>query len=467
MTMRTLGVVTCALVVACLGGPALVHADNLVVGLDDGDAVFTGGTAGSTTTVSEPTHGNGLTYAVDITPVASDLTGLTSVIEIGGTSNGAGLYLLDGVPVFISKAGTNDQSTATMPLDDTNGGNEGAGFVNVFAVDHSGGALSAGTDYTIVAELDNANAALNLRVGAARDAFSLTGVGSGWAWSGNNTLAYLSMDSAGSRGGLDNKTPETVFDQNVASAFSGTAREGRYWNALPNDLLFAYDPAGAVYDGGDTSGATDNSVNVGDPDHAKGLTFNITFVPVAADLSGTVTLMEIGGTSNGTGIYLIDGVPVFVSKQNSGDNQTPGAFDDTDVSDNEMAVDHSFGTLTAGTEYSVAARLNTVDGELDFLVRDNIDGTLTADAFTLTGETTSKNWSGNDTFSVGFAHSADKGSRGGLAGKSSDQGAPWDVDLMDTAFDGTIDRAVYWNIPEPASAVFLLLGLPAMIRRRR
>ena len=69
------------------------------------------------------------------------------------------------------------------------------------------------------------------------------------------------------------------------------------------------------YAGGTTVAA---GVNAGPTTQSAGLSFNITFTPTAADLTGLVTLMEIGGQTNGTALYLLDGVPVFLSKTGGG-----------------------------------------------------------------------------------------------------------------------------------------------------
>ncbi|MEC8942841.1 MAG: hypothetical protein VYC95_08920, partial [Verrucomicrobiota bacterium] len=83
----------------------------------------------------------------------------------------------------------------------------------------------------------------------------------------------------------------------------------------------------------------EDSLNlVPDPDADAGFAFEITFQPSGFDDFGTVRVAEIGGTSNGTGIYLIDGIPYFVSKMNSAPADIPSSFNDTDWADGNVCV---------------------------------------------------------------------------------------------------------------------------------
>jgi len=125
------------------------------------------------------------------------------------------------------------------------------------------------------------------------------------------------------------------------------------WCSVPSQAvnITTLDPIDAVYDGGKVL-----NLFVVNPNHAAGLTFNITFTPTAADLGGLTVLMAIGGEFNGTGLYLINGVPVFIEKHGSDHLNGPGPFDDVTVTGNgNIAVDYSGGSLTAGVETTIAA----------------------------------------------------------------------------------------------------------------
>ncbi len=187
---------------------------------------------------------------------------------------------------------------------------------------------------------------------------------------------------------------------------------------------------------------------------ASGHTFNLEFTPTAADLSGTVVLLEIGGTANGTGIYLIDGVPTYVTKHNSGDQWTPDSLFDTLVRPNgttrgEAAVTNSFGALVDGVTYSLAVSWNQASN-LVFAVQNSTTGRL--DTITLHGFF--NNWAGDRSFSVATNPRllSPQGSVGGMAGESAlnEFGAPWDVEddsnlQLLKSFTGTMTRALYWN----------------------
>ncbi|RYZ61589.1 MAG: hypothetical protein EOP09_19775, partial [Proteobacteria bacterium] len=111
----------------------------------------------------------------------------------------------------------------------------------------------------------------------------------------------------------------------------------------PGTLLVNLDPAIALYDSdvkgivndagngpADTTGGHASGIPLLDTaEHVNGFTFNIAFTPLAADLTGTRLLIEIGATSNGSGLYLVDGVPTFVGKQGSNDATLPTSLNDT------------------------------------------------------------------------------------------------------------------------------------------
>ena len=458
-----------------------VQADTLVAGLDTGDAYYTGGATEEDFSATNPDHSLGLTIAVDITPSASDVTvggagteNLVSLLETGGQFSGSGLYLVEGVPLFITKSNTNEtQGPNTLP--DTDGSNEGANLNSNIAMKHTVGALAAGSTYKIHVALDNTGQKLEFAVNGVTNYYDLTGIGSGWNWSGADGITYLKIPAgASSRGGLNDLNGET--DRDKVADYVGSATEGAIWNAIPNDFIVPLNPAAALYNSGDTSGDLNNSVSVANPAHTQGLTFNITFAPDATDLDSgdTVLLMEVGGTQNGTGLYLVDGVPVFISKQNGLLEDTPGSFDvgvsnDTSFTDNgddnTIAIASGFGALDAGVEYVLAAQLDTQTGRLILRLRDGATGNTLVEIFDLTGQSPTGNWSGDDTVSVGFNHSSNTSSRGALNNNSLDPFFRDDV----LNFAGVIEQATYWNlIPTPAALPGgLTLLAPLAMRRRR
>ncbi|MES2438009.1 MAG: LamG-like jellyroll fold domain-containing protein [Verrucomicrobiota bacterium] len=198
---------------------------------------------------------------------------------------------------------------------------------------------------------------------------------------------------------------------------------------------------GVVNDGG--SGPADGAAHLsGIPvldtaEHVKGFTFNIEFVPTAADLSGTRLLIEVGGTSSGSGLYLVNGVPTFIGKQGASDAALPTGLNDTTL--NTIAVQSSSGKLLADVAYSTSVSWNQA-GTLELIVAQD-GGTPLPNSFAISG--TPGNWSGNDTLSV---KTLGKVNAGGLSGNNTTNvfGLPFDVDNA-SSLQGAVSRAVFWN----------------------
>ncbi len=223
--------------------------------------------------------------------------------------------------------------------------------------------------------------------------------------------------------------------------------------SLEASILVALDPATALYDsdvrglvndGGNGPNAASGHVSgvpliedTGEHNHAKGFTFNITFTPNASDLNGTKLLIEIGGTTNGSGLYLVAGVPTLISKQSSNDGTLPTSLNDTSL--NAIAVQSGIGKLEAGVAYSVSASWNHA-GTLEIIAGPE-GVTPLLNSFAISG--TPANWSGSDTLSV---KTLSKANAGGLSGNNagSNLGAPFDVDNAGS-FAGTVTRALFWN----------------------
>ncbi|BCU78083.1 LamG domain-containing protein [Luteolibacter sp. LG18] len=249
---------------------------------------------------------------------------------------------------------------------------------------------------------------------------------------------------------------------------------GLGWAAAHGAILVDLDPATALYDSnvkglvddGGTAGSKSGIPALGDPEHLKGATFNIAFTPVAADLervtptaAKTVLLFEIGGSSNGFGLYLIDGVPTVLSKQGSNDQTVPASLNDTTLA--AIAVQSPIGALTAGTPYSFSASWDQ-KGTLELKVQPD-SGNVVFSSHFISG--TPSNWSGNDTLSVAKITSV--GSVGGLSGSNAANvlGPPFDVHNA-YSFTGSVSRAVFWNaasVTAPVATAPAVLGFEATI----
>jgi hypothetical protein len=230
-------------------------------------------------------------------------------------------------------------------------------------------------------------------------------------------------------------------------------------NGVQTPLLINRDPAIARYDGGavDDGNTTGGVSGIPAASFSSGFAFNLEFTPAADDLTGTVLLMEIGGTASGTGLFLVEGVPTFVSKQGSADDRIPEyTLPDLSLYDQSggpnssgvVAAQSGFGVLSAGQTCSIGLTWDHTGKRFQLDVQSG--GQLTTNSFAVTG--TPVNWAGNSSLTVGpFTV---KSSIGGGAGANagSDVGAPWDADLT-KSLAGSIQRALYWN-GVPANTVW-------------
>lgn len=222
-------------------------------------------------------------------------------------------------------------------------------------------------------------------------------------------------------------------------------------------IRYDSDVRGIVNDGGsgpgDPAGHLSQIPVLDTAEHAFGFTFNIAFIPTAADLAGTRLLIEIGGTSNGSGLYLVDGVPTFIGKQGATDAALPTSLNDTTL--NTIAVQSSIGKLAAGIAYSFSASWDHA-GTLELRAGEDSSASSLLNSFAISG--TPGNWSGNDTLSV---KTVSKANAGGLSGNNAANvfGHPYDVDNA-SSLAGSVSRALFWN----AHAVTPLTLTPPVVR---
>jgi hypothetical protein len=223
-------------------------------------------------------------------------------------------------------------------------------------------------------------------------------------------------------------------------AFTGYSAGEILVNLDPSTALYDSAVKGVVNDGGFGPGSAGNLSGVpalGAAHLSSGFTFNIAFTPADRDLIGTILLIEIGGTANGSGLYLVDGVPTLISKQGSSDRARPDSLHDTALP--EIALQSPLGKLVAGTAYSYSASWNH-QGTLELNVKPE-GGEVISKQFTISGNF--GDWSGNDTLSVATVGRNNLGGQSG-SNAGNDLGAPFDVDIT-TSFTGTVSRALFWN----------------------
>ena len=193
----------------------------------------------------------------------------------------------------------------------------------------------------------------------------------------------------------------------------------------------------------------DSLALVPDPDRDAGFAIDVAFQPSGFDDFGTVRVAEIGGTSNGTGIYLIDGIPHFVSKMNSVAADLPSGLNDTDWADGNVCVPLSEIALNLDEPAQVA-----VVSSLDTLTYSvNGFGQTTVQ---LTNRGTRWNWSGDDTIRVG------QNTDGGRGGLGTDAEGIFD-DTGSFPMEGTVSSARLWHAADAAPFSILAASTPEEI----
>lgn len=139
--------------------------------------------------------------------------------------------------------------------------------------------------------------------------------------------------------------------------------------------------------------AARNGVDQELPDVTGGkMTLAARFNPdVSQATAGPVIVIENGGTSNGTGIYLAGGSLVFCAKADNGRYSVPTGMQDTDFSNDgtgkAMAV--TLGPVTFGTENTVYVSMDLIRQELFA----SVNGATCA--YVITGAGGSENIDGN------------------------------------------------------------------------
>ncbi|MEC9054551.1 MAG: VCBS domain-containing protein, partial [Verrucomicrobiota bacterium] len=193
----------------------------------------------------------------------------------------------------------------------------------------------------------------------------------------------------------------------------------------------------------------DSLALVPDPDRDAGFAIDVAFQPSGFDDFGTVRVAEIGGTSNGTGIYLIDGIPHFVSKMNSVAADLPSGLNDTDWADGNVCVPLAEVALNLDEPAQVA-----VVSSLDTLTYSvNGFGQTTVQ---LTNRGTRWNWSGDDSIRVG------QNTDGGRGGLGTDAEGIFD-DTGSFPMEGTVSYARLWHAADAAPFSILAASTPEEI----
>jgi hypothetical protein len=261
----------------------------------------------------------------------------------------------------------------------------------------------------------------------------------------------------------------------ISAAFATVANSAVIVNVGASPFTTAITTAGG-------SGANTNTLQPNPAiNQGAGLTMNFTITPGANDVAGTVLLAEIGGTSNGTGLYLVNGVPTLISKPSAGNaTVTPSGLNDTNLADKTLAVQAGNAPLLAGTSYSLAAVYDLAGAKARLAY--TADGSNFVDsAYTFTNTAGATNWNGNNSLSIVVNSLRQDGNplqgyRGGLS-EDINSGVFYAGSSVDGTggvkdFTGSVSQAALWNavgtivVPEPVSLALLAVSLTAARRRR-
>lgn len=173
---------------------AFAAAGQIVPDLDDSAAIATF-TAATSATVTVPNVTTGvITYAARFSPDSS-MAGSAPVIiiEDGGTSNGTGLYLVNGSVVFAGKYGSLP-GKSSLTLDDTD-------FTDS-AIAVTVGQVAFGAENKVYLSYDLNTGGLVASVNGVVTEFVITGSNTGINFDGNNSVFFLAQNNKGWLGGL-------------------------------------------------------------------------------------------------------------------------------------------------------------------------------------------------------------------------------------------------------------------------
>jgi len=175
---------------------------------------------------------------------------------------------------------------------------------------------------------------------------------------------------------------------------------------------------------------------------AAGYSLEVDFTPQAADLTGTVMIWEVGGSSNGSALLLIDGIPHIMTKANGNpahepvDSGDPGFVDtnwDDNATDNTVVIPLTSTALTAGIPARGAIVFDIVGGT----VKHSFNGS--AEATTALSAASGTNFVGDHTVNHGQII-------GGIGGETNLAG-PTAVSNISSLSGGpaAVTRTVLWN----------------------
>ena len=383
------------------------YVDSLVTITSDGD-ITEGESAEWTLNATVAPVGSNLTVGINFSGVASDGSDFTSVASVD-------------IPVGSTSA---TLSVATLP--------DGVFEGNETLVANIG--LMSGGQVSPVA-------------GSPSSAIVLIGDGNS-----SPTATNLAQVAVGSFAGNIPLNDITVLDpdDSTRSLLIGLGTPLVYYAGLSNISTFS--DGRSPDDGSFDIDATGAALEV-----ASGYSIEMDFTVQAADLTGTVLVWEIGGSSNGSSILLVNGIPHLLVKSGGApadaptdDLSTPGVFTDLSwLGDDTIVVPLSTTALVPGAPVRLAMILSDASDSVTF----SVNGAASATANLASND--SNNWVGDHTVNVGI----NVGNVTGIGGNTSTVGSPFtDVDLK--ALSGgsaAVSSLKFWNESDGAD-IFSSIG---------
>ncbi|OXU13962.1 LamG-like jellyroll fold domain-containing protein [Sedimentisphaera salicampi] len=214
--------------------------------------------------------------------------------------------------------------------------------------------------------------------------------------------------------------------------------------AAAGDIVPGLDDATAEFDG--TTPLNNANAIVANTTYKT--TFAVVCTPSADDISnsysGSVVVLENGGTGNGSGIYITNGMYVFYAKDDGSGNAYPSGMYDTDLSDNSISL--PIGAAVADTEQTVYFSYDAPAGQ----GYGAVDGQ--AVSYSVTGFDGEIDLSGSQTVTfLGTHEGGIAGGPGNLGAMTGNTEAPniYHVDSIRTFTDpeiGNIRAQIFYDV---------------------
>lgn len=348
-----------------------------------------------------------------------------------------------------STAGWTITSTAIPP--------DGSITVNLA---YSGGSATAGSDYT------SGPASIDIAMGMTTADLDLAtlmdGIAEGSELINVSIISVSTTASVTAATGSPSSARVTILDGNAAPTATNTTHVVVGTGTVPLDDIVVTDDddaetsleTGTVamfeFTGATNVTVFDSALVKPDDDSsftltpaltaAAGFQIEIVATPAASDLTGSVQLWEIGGTSNGSGVYLVDGVPHLMVKANgtAGDSPTdsgdPGFVDLDWEPDDNIVVPLSSGSLEAGSANTIALVMDISGNIVTYSVND-----VPASTANLSPQT-GLNFVGDHTVNIGV------GAGTGSGGTNDGSGTFASLTVTNpTGGSASIDSVRFWN----------------------